>query len=43
MTSKGDLIEIDGRLTKELVEEMVARVGFPVKQGYGLTEYNPCP
>ena len=26
-------------LTKELVEEMYARVKIPVKQGYGLTEY----
>jgi hypothetical protein len=26
-------------LTKELVEEMHARTGIPVKQGYGLTEY----
>ena len=27
------------RLTKELVEEMYARIKVPVKQGYGLTEY----
>jgi long-subunit acyl-CoA synthetase (AMP-forming) len=30
-----------GRLTKKLVEELYARTGIPVKQGYGLTEWPP--
>jgi 4-coumarate--CoA ligase len=32
---------VNSRLTKELVEEMYTRTKIPVKQGYGLTEYDP--